>query len=889
MGPQNSDGERNKARRAGGLRAALEPFIAIPLGALPSIAALSGGGQEWTDRLPIFLAVGLMGLLAAAILPGVAWHLHRSDKILFFSALCVGTFLLALDLSGLVMVVGAQGEEVVFRRNGWDGAVLFLTFLCFGLTLWIAQILVRRHDDGREWIVASLLAFGVIYCGARAIVVAGGGAFPGADRTGFVNRNAFAHFALLNASLALGMILSGRRSRGRHRSAEGRAGRTAATLAESLPNALTLAAAAVLGLAAASTTSRGGLLSWAVVLAAWLAVSRRSLSARGGLLSIIAFMVLITAAAWFGPEVLSRFQTEHMSFATRTEVWKDCIILSMDSPFFGFGPGNFTDAFNSQFALGGGKVFTHAEHSYLTFAIEFGWVLTAILVVWFIWNLGQAWAVRRDSWRTYCLVSIPLGLFLIHGLGETLWRFPAILLLVSIVLAFNRGRSSLPHRGLRRPTPGPWNLMAVGASVLLLAGAAYGHWVQGHFLGAMFALDGGHPARASAPTESLIKHSLDERLLFLRLGRRWISYLDRSGLMEPEPRLIAMRVTDEVIRRHPANWESWMMWVWPRLEDEAQESDVATGIRKALLCRPHWETLYVRVAEELSRYAPSLLDKVYAALPTSQQVMLWQSLSRRLGGMNRPFLAWASRQSMAPEIQSEVLRADARFEASPETVARLSEAWRNPEIPWAERRAIGDQLLKSLGPEKWFDDFPADLDANFEAQIHRLNRGLQYQLRDRVQARLRAMRLPDSADAARQRVQFAELHVSAGLLEEGKGLCRQLLANSPTVRRASERSESVKQQYSQYEPRAVIELLWSKARATGSQEVWLNLINYLLMHGEYPQAGTAIRSFPGTQQQVDERKEITLYRARVAEATEKQQEALAALVQLIYLELPAGS
>lgn len=887
MGSGNSEGERGKARRKPGLRAGLEPFIAIPLGALPSIAALFSGGQEWPDRLPLFIATGLIGLLAVAILPGVAWHLHRTDKILFFFGMCLGTFLLALDLSGQVMAVGAQGEEIVFRRNGWDGTVFFLTFLCFGLCLWIAQILVRRHDAGREWIVASLLAFGVVYCGARAFVVAGGGDFPGADKTGFINRNAFAHFALLHASLALGMILSGRR-RGRSRPGEAQAERPATAFFERLPHVLTLMAAAVLGLAAASTTSRGGLLSWAVVLAGWLAVSRRSLSARGGVLSIIAFMVLVTAAAWFGPDVLTRFQTEHMSFATRLEVWRRCITLSLDSPFFGFGPGNFTDAFNSRYPLGGSKAFTHAEHSYLTFAIEFGWMLLAILVVWFIWNLARAWAVRRDSWRTYCLVSIPLGLFLVHGLGETLWRFPAILLVVSIVLAFNRGRSSLPHRGMQRPTPGPWNLMAVGVSLLLLSGAAYGYWVQGQFREAMSALEGGQARRARGPTETLLKSSLDERLLLVRLGRRWIQYLDRSGLIEPELRLTARKVTDELIRRQPSSWETWILWVWPRLEDEGQETEVAFGVRKALTCRPHWVPLYVRVAEEISRYAPSLLDKVYNALPSSQQVMLWQSLSRRLGGMNRPFLTWASRQPMAPEIQSEVLRADARFDASPETIARLSEAWRNPEIPWNERRTVGDQILKSLGPDKWFDEFPVDLETNFEAQIYRLNRGLQHQLNDRVKSRLLAMQLPETIADPRQPVQFAELHVSAGLLDEGKALCRRLLANSPTVRRASERSESVKQQYSKYEPKAVIDLLWSKSRATGSQDVWLDLINFLLMHEEYPQAATAIRHFPGTQQQVDERKEITLYRARVAEATNKPQEALAALVQLIYLELPSG-
>lgn len=886
MGLQHSEDRQGTTRQGPGWRAALEPCLAIPLGALPSLAALSSGGQEWPDRLPIFVGVAVMTLLAVAILPASAWHLHRSDKILFFASLCVGTFLLALDLSGLLMVVGSGDEEIVFRRNGWDGSAFFLTLLCYGLTLWIVQILVRRHDDGREWIVAALLVFGAAYSVARAITVAAGGTFPGVDNTGFINRNAFAHFALLHASLALGILVSGRRH-GRPRGDE--AGGRRFSVAARVPQLLTLVAAALLALAAASTTSRGGLLSWAVVLGGWLAISRRTLSTRGGLVGIIAFMVLVTAAAWFGPEVLSRFQTEHMSFATRLDVWKRCITLSLDSPFFGFGPGNFTDAFNSRFALGGGKVFTHAEHSYLTFVIEFGWVLLAVLLSWLVWNLGRAWAVRRDSWRTYCLVSITLGMFLVHGLGETLWRFPAIVLVGSIVLGFNRGRSSLPHRGLRRPSPGPWNLMAVGAALLLLAAAGYGHWVQKNFLDAMLALDGGQPGRAAKPTQALLKGSLDERLLLLRLGRRWVQYLDRSGTMEPETQLMARLVSDELVRRQPSNWEAWTLWVWPRLEDESQEAEVTYGIRKALTCLSHWEPLYVRVANQVSRYAPSLLDKVYDALPTSQQVMLWQSLSRRLGAMNRPFLTWASQKHMAPEIQSEVLRAESRFEASPDTVARLSEAWANPEIPWGERRAIAEQLIKSLGPEKWFDEFPADLENNFEAQVYRLGKGLQYQLRDRVRERLLGMRMPEQPERPRTAVEFIELHVAAGLYEEGKALCRKMLAGSPTVRRAADRSQAVKEQYGPYEPRAAIDLLWNKARGIGAQEIWLNLINFLLIHEEYPQAATAVRHFPGTQQQVDEKKEVTLYRARIAEATDKPQEALSALVQLIYLELPPGS
>jgi len=884
----DSEGERERERRARSARAALEPLLAVPLGALPSLAAFCSGGQEWPDRLPIFVAVALMGLLAVAVFPAMAWHLHRSDKILFFSALCVMTFLLAVDLSSLVMVIGVGGEEIVFRRNGWDGVALFLTFLCYGLSLWIAQILVRRHEAGREWIVVSLLVFGVIYCVSRVIVVARGGVFPGLDNTGFINRNAFAHFALLHASLALGIILSSRRG-GRGRSADPSMGRAGPRLLRRLPQATALIAAGVLGLAAASTTSRGGLLAWATVLAGWLVISRRSLSARSGLLSIVAFMVLVTAAAWFGPEVLSRFQTEHMSFSTRVEVWKRCIALSLDSPFYGFGPGNFTDLFNSRYPLGGAKVFTHAEQSYLTFAIELGWVLLAALVVWLVWNLVQAWTVRRDSWRTYCLVSIPLGVFLVHGMGESLWRFPAILLLVSIVLAFNRGRSSLPHRGLRRPTPGPWNLAAAAASLVLLAGAAYGYWAQGQFRAAMVALEAGQAQRARQPTEALLKGTLDERTLMLRLGRRWVRYLERSGLIEPELQLIARKIGDELIRRQPSNWESWMLWVWPRFEDEGQEADVIFGIRKALVCRSHWDSLYVRIADELSRYAPSLLGKVYEALPTAQQTMLWESLSRHLGEMNRPFLAWASGQSMPPQIQSQVLRADARFDVSKDTLEQLTAAWRNSKIPWTERRAVGDQLLKSLGPEKWFDEFPADLETNFEAQLYRLNRGLQYQLRDQVKKRLLAIELPQAAADPRLPVQFVELYISAGLAEEAKALCRQMLANSPTVRRAEERSKTVTQQYEQYEPRAVIDLLWSKARGTGSQDGWLDLINFLLMHEEYPQAATAVRYFPGTQQQVNERKEITLYRARVCEATGKTLEALAALVQLLYLEIPAGN
>lgn len=880
-----SETAHGKTPRAG--RGALEPFLAIPLGAIPSLAALCSGGQEWPDRLPLFIAVACLGLLAVAVIPSPAWYLHKADKILFLAALCGGTFLLALDLSSLVMVVGTQGDEIVFRRNGWDGAVLFLTFLCYGLTLWIAQILVRRHDAGREWIVASLLMFGVLYCAARAVIMTNGGAFPGVDRTGFINRNAFAHFALLHASLALGIVLSNRHGTHR-RPSPGESRWSLPWMGQRLPRYAAIFAAGVLALAAASTTSRGGLLTWAVVLMGWLAISRRSLSARGGLLSIIAFMVIITAAAWFGPEVLTRFQTEHMSFATRLEVWKKCLTMSLDSPFLGFGLGNFTDAFNSRYPLGGGKVFTHAEQSYLTFAIELGWVLLAALVAWLISNVVRAWTLRRDSWRTYCLVSIPLSVFLVHSLGETLWRFPAILLVVAIVLAFNRGRSSLPHKGLRRPTPGPWNLAAVAASIMLLAGAGYGYWVLREFQTATNTLSWGQSERAQKSTELLFRSSLDERTLLLRLGRRWAEYLGRSGLLEPEVQLTARKMGDELIRRQPSSWESWMLWVGPRLEDTTQEAEVIFGVRKALLCRSHWNALYVRVAGELSRYAPALLGKVYDALPTAQQTMFWESISPHVGRMNRPFLAWASQQAMPPAVQSEVLRADAQFEISADALQRLTKAWQNPEVPWAQRRTVGDQVLKSIGPERWFEEFPKDLDNNFEAQLYRVNKGLQFHL-DGVKKRLLEMQLPSDIRNQRQAVQFIELHVAAGLADEAKALCRRMLANSPTVKRAGERSESVKNQYSQYEPRAVIDLLWSKARGTGSQDVWLSLINFLLLQQEYPEASSAIRMFPVNQEQVEERKELTLYRARAAEAAGKTLESLAALVQLLYLEVPDGT
>ena len=87
--------------------------------------------------------------------------------------------------------------------------------------------------------------------------------------------------------------------------------------------------------------------------------------------------------------------------------------------------------------------------------------------------------------------------------------------------------------------------------------------------------------------------------------------------------------------------------------------------------------------------------------------------------------------------------------ASDDALGRLLKAWQNPELPWPQRRSIGEQILKSIGPDRWFREFPKDLDSNFEAQLYRLNKGLQYRLTDDVKNRLLAMQLPQAATRTR--------------------------------------------------------------------------------------------------------------------------------------------
>jgi O-antigen ligase len=380
----------------------------------------------------------------------------------------------------------------------------------------------------------------------------------------FVNKNHFAGYVELAALLALGLA-SGLAS-------EARRGRDWLSWIESRrARAVVLAfgSALVLVLAVAVSQSRGGVVSLAAGLAAFLALRlwprRERRSPARLVLGAVATTALLAVALWSVLPEDSRGRIQSLagvaseeSGSFRLSVWRDSLRLIQSSPWLGSGLGAFEDAFRRFKTSAGHLAVQHAESDHVELlaesgALGFGFAATAIGMV-----CARALAALRGREALQrALVTSALagtGTLTVHSAIDFNLHIPSNAMIAGTLAAVMLGCSG-PDGGSRSPfwrARAALTLLALVIVLLTPTARAHGH-------------AGGLTRAANAQPSSLRRSQLESDVV--------------AGL-----------------RRSPATAHAWLGLAWLRL---AQSHGEAVALSR-------WATVLDPASDSVKQSAASV-------------------------------------------------------------------------------------------------------------------------------------------------------------------------------------------------------------------------------------------------------------------------------------------
>jgi O-antigen ligase/tetratricopeptide (TPR) repeat protein len=452
--------------------------------------------------------VGQVILTVAAILAVVSWLLRawaEGDAVwrvgpldmLFLVGLLIGGFQIAPLPPSWIQALAPRLEPLLPCLDGspgslgrWDRLSLAPgeTLACLGILLAqgvFVTILVQRIRSVRDvermldivtWTCGLLAALGIVQ------YLAGNGRYlwvydfvhtgaAGAVKGTFTNRNHYAGFLAIGCGAVIWRALAATAER-KEWHPRLRVG-----------GWLVLAA---VGFAAISSLSRGGSLALAVAVIVSLVclAGRRSgwLPAALGL-SVAGSVAAVALSIHGWSRLESRFAhlfTGDPAAATagRLEVWKAALQASAKFPWLGTGAGSHAEVAPLFMPPTGGIVFTHAENSYLTLAVEAGGIGLTVALTAFVCGLLAAVRLicRGDQRERLAATAIVAGLMAAaaHALVDFTWHVPAcstlLITLGACGLALAARRVSwIPLLDLRLGRPAA--AVAAAGVITLLAGS----------------------------------------------------------------------------------------------------------------------------------------------------------------------------------------------------------------------------------------------------------------------------------------------------------------------------------------------------------------------------------------------------------------------------------
>jgi O-antigen ligase len=145
-------------------------------------------------------------------------------------------------------------------------------------------------------------------------------------------------------------------------------------------------------------------------------------------------MLLLAGAIWLIPGLLPRTEEIGKDLAVRESIWRTAVYGIMKHPFF--GQGGFAYLLTSK--LAGGPAVNHAHSLFLDFILNYGFVGTALLVLYFRENLKPLRSMVQDvqDRQKSCLTVAVITAMLIHGITDVTVLGMQTGLFLAVIMAF---------------------------------------------------------------------------------------------------------------------------------------------------------------------------------------------------------------------------------------------------------------------------------------------------------------------------------------------------------------------------------------------------------------------------------------------------------------------
>jgi O-antigen ligase len=503
----------------------LVTLIALATSAVVLVWAPAEGGLR-LPGLPLLPLLGLLALGLLQLLPLPA-ALH--------AALAPGAHAVWSPASPAAQaVLGGGPHPVSVHPEATCRALLFGSGL-LSLALLAAPALARAKNA----VLATALvaaggvgvsAYGILARGRFGSLLYGRIPVPTISPFGpFVSKNHFAGYVGMAALLALGLAVGlARRGGGREWTSGRRAGGVV----------LALVAALAMALGVLVSLSRGGAVSLAAGVLAFLALRVRERRGEG---RVGPFLPSLAVAVALGtllllvlpPQAHERLRSlADTSF--RLDTWRDTLRMASSSPWVGQGLGSFEDAY-PRFKSGHGELrVEHAENDYLETLAEAGLLGLSLAVAALFIAAARVRAARPSTLLRGLGAGALAGLvaLLVHSLFDFNLRIPSNAILAAFLVSVVAAGAPV------RPA-------AAGAS--RAAAAAFG-------LAALLALPRpAFPVDPSAPWEEARNEA-----------RR------AAASVVPEARVLRLDRTERalraILRGRPAHAEAWLLLAGTRAE-----------------------------------------------------------------------------------------------------------------------------------------------------------------------------------------------------------------------------------------------------------------------------------------------------------------------------------
>jgi O-antigen ligase len=225
----------------------------------------------------------------------------------------------------------------------------------------------------------------------------------------FINRNHFAGWMVLAASLSIGSFAGGvaRGLRGVKRDWRHRV--LWLSSSEANETLLTGFAVVVMALSIVLSASRSGLLCLIFVMllsGSWMIRRQSSHPRRLIAAAYLGFVLIVAASSGRIESVIQRFQHVAPDAVARFGIWQDTLRITQDFPLTGTGLNTYGIAMLHYQTVPGGQLFIEAHNDYLQLVAEGGLLLGVPILVALVLFVREVWRRFReaaDDTRTYWL------------------------------------------------------------------------------------------------------------------------------------------------------------------------------------------------------------------------------------------------------------------------------------------------------------------------------------------------------------------------------------------------------------------------------------------------------------------------------------------------------